>query len=442
MAALTREQKFEARFAEWASPQFEFAAPLAEAAYRERVQMFRDVVQLKKPVRVPIMMTSGIVPFAYAGITTEEAMYDYEKLGYAFKKYNQDFQTDTVISCGMTGSGPLFDILDYKLYQWPGRGVLPTASYQALEGEFMRADEYDLLINDPSNYFTRYYLPRVFGSLAPWSMLGAITDVIELPFTGGYMVPVGLPPLQQAYEKLLEAGREALKWASAVGPIDTHSMATLGLPAFIGGACKAPFDTLGDTMRGTRAIMLDKFRQPKKVLAAMERLTPLAIEAGVRQATGSRVPVVFMPLHKGADGFMSDKDFKTFYWPTLKAVIVGLINEGCVPFLFVEGGYNQRLDVIAGDPDIPAGSTIWIFDKTDMLEVKKRWSGWACFGGNVPASLLSTGTADEVSAYVKQLLADVAGDGGFILSPGAVVDHCKPENMHAMIDTCREYGVY
>jgi hypothetical protein len=442
MTTLTREQKFEARFAEWASPQIQFATPEAEAAYKERVQMFVDAFRLKKPVRVPIMLNSGIVPFAHAGITTEEAMYDYEKLGYAFKKYNQDFQTDTVISCGMAGSGPLFDVLDYKLYQWPGRGVLPTASYQALEGEYMHADEYDLLINDPSNFFTRFYLPRVFGSFAPWQMLGAITDVIELPFTGGYMVPLGLPPLQEAYQKLLEAGRVALEWGSAVGAIDGHSIATHGLPPFIGGACKAPFDTLGDTMRGTRAIMLDKFRQPKKVLAAMERLVPLAIEAGVRQASGSHVPIVFIPLHKGADGFMSDKDFKTFYWPTLKAVIVGLVHEGLMPFLFVEGGYNQRLEVIAGDPDIPAGSTLWIFDKTDMLEVKKRFGGWACIGGNVPASTLSTGTPKDVADYVKKLLEDVAGDGGFVLSPGAVVDHAKPENMHALIDTCRQYGIY
>ncbi len=442
MTAMSREQKQEARFAGWASPKMDFATPQAEAAYKERVQMFKDVVQLKKPVRVPIMLNSGIVPFAHAGITTEEAMYDYEKMSYAFKKYNADFQTDTVVSCGMAGSGPLFDILDYKLYQWPGRGVDPKASYQALEGEFMHADEYDLLINDPTNYFMRYYLPRVFNSLAGWSTLGALTDVIELPFTGGYMIGAGLPPAVKAWETMLEAGREALKWAGFVGATDGYSMATYGLPAFIGGACKAPFDTLGDTMRGTRAVMLDKFRQPKKVLAAMERLVPLAVESGVRGATGSGVPVVFIPLHKGADGFMSDKDFKTFYWPTLKAVIVGLVNEGCVPFLFVEGGYNQRLDVIAGDPDIPAGSTIWIFDKTDMLEVKKRWGGWACFGGNVPASTLSTGTPDDVEAYVKKLLGDVAGDGGFILSPGAVVDHCKPENMHAMINTCRKYGVY
>lgn len=442
MSDLTREQKFEARFAAWASPALAFASPEAEAAYKERVQMFKDVIQLRKPGRVPIMMTSGIVPFAYAGITTEEAMYDYDKLGMAFKKYNEDFQTDTVISCGMAGSGPLFDILDYKLYQWPGRGVDPKASYQALEGEFMKADEYDLLINDPTDFFTRFYLPRCFGSLAGWSMLGPITDVMELPFTGGYMVSAGIPPIRQAYEKLLEAGQEALRWASAVGPIDGYSMAKFGLPAFIGGACKAPFDTLGDTLRGTRAIMLDKFRQPQKVLAAMERLVPLAIYSGARAASNSGVPIVFMPLHKGADGFMSDKDFRTFYWPTLKAVIVGLVKEGCVPFLFVEGGYNQRLDVIACDPDIPAGSTLWIFDKTDMNAAKRKFGGWACIGGNVPASTLSTGSPADVEAYVKQLLADVAGDGGFILSPGAVVDHCKPENMRAMIDTTRKYGVY
>ena len=43
-----------------------------------------------------------------------------------------------------------------------------------------------------------------------------------------------------------------------------------------------------------------------------------------------------MPLHKGADGFLSGKDFEELYWPTLKAVIVGLIDEGLVPQLFVE----------------------------------------------------------------------------------------------------------
>ena len=60
----------------------------------------------------PDQRTSGSAPFAYVVSRTEEAMYDYDKLGLAFKKFNQDFQTDVAISCLMAGSGPLFDILD------------------------------------------------------------------------------------------------------------------------------------------------------------------------------------------------------------------------------------------------------------------------------------------------------------------------------------------
>jgi hypothetical protein len=52
-----------------------------------------------------------------------------------------------------------------------------------------------------------------------------------------------------------------------------------------------------------------------------------------------------------------------------------------------EGWYNHRLDVIA-ESGIPAGKTIWMFDQTDMRAVKKKFGSWACFGGNVPVSLL------------------------------------------------------
>ena len=74
-------------------------------------------------------------------------------------------------------------------------------------------------------------------------------------------------------------------------------------------------------------------------------------------------PFVSIPLHKGSDEFMSEADFKKFYWPTHKALLLGLIEEGFVPFQFVEGSYNHRLDVIT-DPDIPARMTYWSFDRT------------------------------------------------------------------------------
>ncbi len=441
-AKLSPTEKQEARFGAWIEAEgVPFATPEAKQAYQERVQMIKDVVQLRKPERVPVCPNTGFYPFAYAGVTAEEAMYDYDKLGYALKKYHADFLPDSLASAPIYGPGKVFELLDYKLYRWPGHGVPSSSPYQCVEAEYMRGDEYDMFIRDPSNFFMRAYLPRVFGALDPWQMLAPFTDILELPFLGGFMVPVGIPPVQESFQKLLAAGQAAMEWIQAALAIDGATVSTLGIPPLIGGFTKAPFDTLGDTLRGTRAIMLDMYRQPTKLLAALERLVPIAIEMGVRSATTNKNPVAFIPLHKGADGFMSNKDFKTFYWPTLKAVILGLIEEGVVPYMFVEGGYNQRLDIIT-DPDIPAGSTIWIFDQSDMNEVKKRFTGWACFGGNVPASLLKAGTPQQVSDHVKGLIDAVGGDGGYILSTGAVLDDAEADNVHAMIDTCKEYGRY
>lgn len=439
---LTPDQKFEARFAALMSPaNLTFATPEAERTWKANVQRIKDAIELKKPDRVPVVANAGFYPAKYAGITAEEAMYDYGKLGMAWKKFNRDFHSDTIVSSFIIGPGKLFELLDYKLYRWPGHGTPPDTPYQCIEEEYMKADEYDQLIADPSGYFMRTYLPRVFGALGPWGMLPPFTDIVELPFVGATMIPFGIPPVRESWEKILQAGQLAMEWIGAVGAIDGEIMATMGRPPIMGGFAKAPFDTLGDTLRGTRPIMLDIYRRPGQLLEAMERLVPLGIEMGVRAATTNANPFVFIPLHKGADGFLSRENFAKFYWPTLKAVMLGLINEGLVPFVFVEGSYNQRLDFLA-DPDLPKGRIYWLFDKTDMVEVKKHLGGKACFGGNVPVTLLKAGTKDQVRDYVKKLIDDVAGDGGYILSAGGVVDEAVDENYRTFVETGLEYGVY
>ncbi len=439
---LSPAEKFNARFDDWTSPPgAQFASPAIARAYTERVRLFRDAIQLNKPTRVPLHFFSGFYAIRYAGLTVEEAMYDYEKLGAAMKQFNADFMPDALASAMTAGPAKAFELLDLKLYRWPRHGVPPTAPFQYVEAEYMRADEYDLLLADPTNYFLRYYLPRIFGNLAPWQKLAALTDLTEWPLMGSALVALGNPEVQAAFEKLLAAGCAALEWMKACGAINSAIVNALGLVPLTSGFSKAPFDTLGDTLRGTRPIMVDKFHQPQKIIAACERLTPLAVEMAVRAANGARKPIVLIPLHKGADGFMSEKDFKTFYWTSLKQTILGIVAEGVVPMMFVEGGYNSRLDIIA-DPDIPKGTTLWMFDKTDLKAVKKRFGGWACFGGNVPVSLLATGTPKQVEEYVRRLIDEVAPDGGFILSTGAVVDDARPENLRAMIETGRAYGVY
>ncbi len=60
--------------------------------------------------------------------------------------------------------------------------------------------------------------------------------------------------------------------------------------------------------------------------------------------------------------------FEKFYRPSLKAFMLGLIDNGCVPCCFVEGGYNQRLEYLA---DMPKGKCIYLFDRTDMSQARK-----------------------------------------------------------------------
>ncbi len=83
---------------------------------------------------------------------------------------------------------------------------------------------------------------------------------------------------------------------------------------------------------------------------------------------------------------------------------------------------------------------IWMFDATDMKRVREHLGGYQCFGGNVPGAILTTGTAQETEAYVRELVVDVAGPGGFILSTGIVIDEARDECMLALIEAGLKYG--
>ena len=438
---MSANEKREELFKRWLSPEgVKFVDEKAEKAYKERVTRIKDAIEMKKPDRVPVFPIIGFFPAYYVGLTPYDMMYDYEKLTFAFKKYVLDFEPDAHGGAIGPGPGKLFEILDYKLYAWPGHGVPKESSYQCIEGEYMKADEYDILIEDPTYFFLTVYFPRIFGALEPFKKLPRFTNIQEMygAFTPASFIPFGLPDVQAALKAVMEAGNEALKWIGYVVAWDKE-IAGLGFPNFFGGGTKAPFDTLGDTLRGTRGIMLDMYRNKDKLLQAVEVVTPLMIKMGVSAAKMNGNPIVFIPLHKGADGFMSAKQFETFYWPTLKKLILGLIDEGCVPFLWAEGGYGSRLEIIK---DLPKGKTLWGFDKTDMHKVKEILGDVACIGGNVPTALLQVGSPKDVEKYVKNLI-EVAGEGGgFIVMNGAVIDQAKPENVKAMIEATKKYGVY
>jgi uroporphyrinogen-III decarboxylase len=423
---LSPDEKRERRFNRWLSPDdVTFNSPKAERLYRERVTRFIDAIKLKEPDRVPVVFHPGHVPARYSGYTVRDVMYDGEKVIKAWGKYMSDFELDVLPGAGLVRCGRILDILESKMLKWPGHGLPDDCAAQYVEAEYLKANEWEVFQRDPSDFHFRTYLSRIYGAAEPFKKLPPLQSIGGI--LGGFSAFAD-PEVQAALEAFRQAGKEEEKWREVISEVDRQGIA-LGLPPFskgiVGGG--APLDSIGASLRGTKGTIMDMFQQPETIQRA----------TAVVDVTG--VPVVFFPLHRGADGFMSEKQFLTFYWPYLKRVILGCAEEGLVPVLFAEGGYNTRLEIIR---DLPKGKVIWHFDQTDMARAKKILGDTACIMGNLPTSLLITGRPDDVKAYCRKLIETAGKGGGYILAPGATADESKVENLKAMLDTAKEYGVY
>jgi uroporphyrinogen-III decarboxylase len=438
-ADLSPEEKREERFRQWLSAKdIRFASPEAERAYKERVTRFIKVIKLEEPDRVPVMLPAGFFPATYAGNSFKKVMYDYDELRRSWLKFLKDFEMDSFAGPAFVHPGKVLDILDYKLLQWPGHGLADDAvTYQYVEGEYMLPEEYDALIKDPLDYLIRTWLPRTIGAFGGFRKLGQVPLIEYIPTL--YITQFADPEVRASVLALLDAAQEGAKWLEVVRDV-TRLAQESGVPSLLGGArSRAPFDFFGDSLRGTKGIMLDMYKRPEKLQEAMERVTPIIIDRTVNAAKLSESPVIIFTLHKGPGGFMSNKQFETFYWPTFKKVMLGLIKEGLVPMPFAEGDYMPRLDIIK---DMPRGTVIWYFEVVDMAVAKRVVGKSECIAGNLPASIVCTGTHQEVKERCRRLIEACAPGGGYILAGGAAIDKGDPDNLRAITEAAKEYGTY
>jgi len=436
---MTPQEKREQRFKWWLDAEsINFMNAAAKKSYKQRVQRMIDVYNVKEPDRVPVSLMIGSLPAYLYGTDYYSCMYDYEKAVKAWDKFNDDFpDADSLSSPATVIPGKIYDMLDYKLYKYPGHGLPKNATgIQFVEGEYMKANEYDALILNPSDFWQRTYLPRIFGAFEPWSTLTPFTNIIEAPAMN--FMPYSNAEVQSSLRKLINVGNELLKYVHVTGEFSRRTLEA-GFPAARSSFAKAPFDVIGDTLRGTQGIITDMFRQPDKLLEAIDVMTKLMIQSAITAANASKALTAMFPLHKGADGWMSDKQFEQFYWPSLKKVINALIQEGILPILFAEGSYDTRLETVN---EFSKGAVAWLFDKTDMVKAKKILGDRCCIAGNVPTSLMVTGNKKSVKEYCRKLIETCGKGGGYILAGGAQIDIGKVENIRAMLDAAKEYGVY
>ena len=438
-AKLTWQEKREERFKRWLNPiDVKFVSKEAEKLYKERVTRFVKAIKLEEPDRVPVFLPTGNFPAYWGGSSFRELMYDYKKGHEIWKRYMKAFgDMDIFSGPSFIPCGPIAEVVRSKQTKLPGLGLPEDAMMnQFVEGEYMMPDEYDKYMMDPTDYNLRVMMPRTTPLFESFRKLPPFSAV----FGNFWIMALADPDIRQTFETLMSLTDVQKKWTDAGVEINNYIRAR-GYPSLWGGGIMAgaPFDHFADALRGTRGIAMDMFRQPKKLHEAMEHYLQWAIETNIKNFPLSASPICMMPLHKGDDMFMSDAQFAEFYWPYLRRVFLAMINEGLVPMPFAEGRYNNRLKQIA---DTPPSGVVWWFDQTDMKEAKRILGGICCIAGNVPTSIVMTGTVKQVKDYCRKLIKDCAPGGGFILAGGAHIDKGNIENLQAMMDAAKEYGTY
>ena len=403
--------------------------------YQERNRRLLDQVALKETDRIPFVFGTRFWIAKFAGITFEEQMYDADKAAAAFEKALLWLEPDGYAATLNTW-GPTLDALDYRLFRWPGHGTDANATFQYLDMELMPAEDYDEYLFDPTGYYFRKYLPRVGGAFEGLAHMPDFPSLSEWRFVGN-MRSLAHPALRESLRRLLEAGERAEQFAVRTIAF-VKKMDALGFPSVGGGFCKSPYDHVTDFLRGSKGGMLDMYRNRDKLLAAIDKVGELLMRGVVEETRAGGTPYVFIPLHWGLDGFMSPQQFSTFYWPALRRIILRLIANDLIPVVFWEGNCASRLEHIG---DIPRGKAVYWFEQTDLVRAKEVLGDTVCLRGNVPTSLLITGTPDDVDQYCRRLITQVGKGGGFILDGAASIpDEARPENVLAMAKSVHKYA--
>ncbi len=413
--------------------------PAARAAFDARWKRVLDCVELRTPDRMPVALYASFWMAKYGGVSCQQLMYDYEGTKELALRAAQEFDADIVAPAMVASNiyGPTLEAMDFHQLQWAGHGVGENQPYQYLDREYMLNDEYEEFLGDPTGFYLRKYLPRISGAFAGLAEMPVLPGMHYFRLVGG-LRGFARPGVRAALQNLLQVAEEAERMAAHNADF-AQRVTALGYPRDAGGNTVSPYDFVADYFRGARGMMTDLYRKKEQLLQLLERARVWLTRLTIDNAQAAGHPVVMIPIHWAPDAFMSDKQFKEFYWPTLRQMMLDMIAAGLIPMPLWEADCSKRLEVIG---DVPPGKCIYWFERTDMVRAREVLGDVVALRGNLSPSLMTTGTPAEVDAAVKHLAENVFHKGGRLILDCAfgLPDETSLENVRAMFAAARRYG--
>jgi len=376
----------------------------------------------EKPDRVPIRVFSEEFSAKYCGYDNYIPAVDLDLQFDVNRQFAVETGIDAVPVNSIVNWFGMQKALGWKGIMFPGIGLpvdtINQWSEPATEEEaFLKADEYDEFIDDPTAFLVNAWLPRFTRHIKP---LGSpVTFEHNMSFINGIM----------AYNKFFNT------WG-----VKHNEMINAGVVPAVGSVLKAPLDIIGDKLRGYVNLCYDLSDRRDKVLKACEALMPhlLNVVLGAADPEGNIPSIIWM--HRGCIPFISQTDFEEIYWSTLKPIVQELWSHGHQIVFYAEGDWGPHLEYFA---ELPEKSIIFHVDKTDIIKAHKELGNKFCLSGGVWNELLAFGTPQDVEDRCRIIIDSVAKEGGYIMDASALIlNDTRIENMKAMIDFTLDYGTY
>jgi hypothetical protein len=393
-----------------------------EERYRQRLHRYVTAMRNERPDRVPIRPFLAEFCGKLTGCDAMQQSHDFSAAFQAVRDTALALDCDALVGNMVYVWTGLTQALGLKYYSIPGLDGEADHGFQYLEPPddqaWMRREDYDHLIEDPTGYLYEVWLPRVSGDI----------------------VAPGEPATLRNQFALVKGAMAMMDYFHAFGAQAERLRQECGMPSALSGILKAPLDILADKLRGYIGLATDLEEQPEKVRAACQALAPHLLHTALAGADPQKLLPIGFWMHRSCVPFITPEQFRDIHWPTLKPIVENIWAAGHQTLFYAEGQWAAHLSTFA---ELPERSIVFHVDRDDIFAVHEALGHKFCISGGIPNTLLAFGSSDEVRDRCRKVIDGVAGDGGYIMDASAIVQNdAQVENIRAVIDVAREYGDY
>ena len=364
----------------------------------EKIQNCFECKPIKDRSEIPVFPMLISYPGIFAGITQKEMIDSPKKWMEALQTTYEHFGYPD-LSMGL----PLGDVIfaEGLPANRPGYELPDNDQFQLIEKQNMDHDDYREIIAK---------------GWAPWY--------------NRYMCRIQNPPFRSNLKLTLRWIKLGMNGGNV-----TKFLRGLGVEPISGVAGMPLFDGLS-LIRSFTEFIMDLYEEPDLVKEVLDKENEGMIRSILKNADRTKVKRIQLFAMRTDANSISPSIFDEFCYPYLKEYVKAFHAAGYRTVMHADGNWAPMLDRFL---DLPKGSIHFEFDGlTDMFKARDILDGHHSFRGDVPATMLAFGTADEVSEYCEKLVTGIGMKGGFVLSSGCEIPmNCKPENLMAMMNAVK-----